>query len=362
MALCPRRLPLIATALVLVTAAPHVLAVCAEEPAPNPHEAAILDRIFANWKARHDRVHSLHFTWNSRRTSSRRPHFSGKTLPLHRVEKGEEQHQFGVQVFFDGDQRYCRVEPPIVRVEQGKPTDTRRVVERLVIDGDTTWRYVAGPRYLWDRDPPNAHGAVSRTVEPNPTLAGLEGPQALWLTFRPEFPNLSWRRDECRLVDENATVDEVRCVKIQRVIVPKPGNRPRQERRVESLWVSPVREDVVVHWTVEARILVIKGSIRYNKDPKFGWVPSEWTREMPSIHNLEECRVTGYSINETIDPSVFSHQFPPGTPVQDQRGRDKPEGLRHYVVEANGSERAISQQDYVRLGPQPEKKPAAPAK
>ncbi|HEV3301544.1 MAG TPA: hypothetical protein VG055_17965 [Planctomycetaceae bacterium] len=336
----------------------------ASDPVLSPHEAGVLDRIFANWKARHDRVHSLHLTWDSRTT-----HLSGKTFPLKRIEKRPdfEFEQLGVQVFVEGDQRYCKVDTPIFNVPQVKPTDTRRIVERWIIDGDTTWLYRDGARYeKHSADPEFSRkpfGIVSRTIRvdqpvPDPTL------QALCLTFRPQFPNLSWRRDQCRLVDEHATIDGVPAVKIQRVIVRKAGNG-RELKHVESLWVSPVRDDVVVHWSVErviAPILLMEGAIRYKKDPKVGWVPSEWTWEIPEIHNLEESRVTAYAINEKIDPSVFSPPFPPGTPVQDLRGRDKPDGLRHYVVEPDGSKRAISLEDFFRLSdPRPflEKKPAA---
>jgi hypothetical protein len=336
----------------------------ADDAPKRADESAVLDRIFANWKARHDRVHSLHLTWDSRST-----HLSGKTFPLKRIEKGPdfEFEQLGVQVFVEGDQRYCRVDTPIFEVRQVKPADARRVVERWIIDGDTTWLYRAGALYeKHSADPEFSRrpfGNVSRTIRgdqplPDPKL------QALCLTFRPQFPNLSWRRDQCRLVDEHATIDGVPSVKIQRVIMRKAGNG-RELKHAESLWVSPGRDDVVVHWRVErviAPILLMEGAIRYKKDPKFGWVPSEWTSEIPVIHNLEESRVTDYAINEKIDPSVFSHEFPPGTPVQDARGRDKPEGLRHYVVERDGSKRAISLEDFFRLSaPRPflEKKPAA---
>ena len=359
-----RRLAMIATPILLLAPAPSLSLSARGDDAPRAaHEAGVLDRIFANWKARHDRVHSLHLTWDSRIA-----HLSGKTFPLKRIEKRPdfEFEQLGVQVFVEGDQRYCKVDTPIFNVPQVKPTDTRRVVERWIIDGDTTWLYRAGARYeKHSADPEFARkpfGVVSRTIRvdqplPDPTL------QALCLTFRPQFPNLSWRRDQCRLVDEHATIDGVPAVKIQRVIVRKAGNG-RELKHVESLWVSPVRDDVVVHWSVErviAPILLMEGAIRYKKDPNVGWVPSEWW-EIPELHNLEESRVTAYAINERIDPSVFSPPFPPGTPVQDLRGRDRREGLRHYVVEPDGSKRAISLEDFFRLSdPRPflEKKPAA---
>ncbi len=331
------RQPFVFAAIVLavLAAKPHPSRLArADDPAKSPHESAVLDRIFANWKARHDRVHSLHMTWDRHLTFLR---------------SKEEFDQFGRQVFFDGDRRYCIVEPPMFELHRAKPTNARRVFERMIIDGDTSWLYRVGS--LNEKDSANPEFSrkpfgVVRTIPAHPTLSAI---QAIWLTFRPEFPELSWRRDRCRVVDENATIDGVHCVKIQRVIEPA-ANALQDKTRFESLWVSPVRDDVVVHWTAEAETFLMKGTIRYNKDPKFGWVPSEWTSEI--LHNLEECRVTDYSINEKIDPSVFSHQFPPGTPVQDQRGLGKPgkpDGLRHYIVEQDGSERAISIEDYFRF-------------
>jgi hypothetical protein len=163
------------------------------------------------------------------------------------------------------------------------------------------------------------------------------------LAFRYQFPSVSWTRDQCRVVDENATIDNVHCVKIQRVIVQKDFP---QATRVESLWVSPVRGDVVVHWAIQNPPDDWEGAIKYRKDPKCGWAPSEWTSDSKDSHR--ECRVTDYAINEKIDPAVFSQKFPPGTPVQDQRA-DTPEGVRHHVVQADGSQRAITNAEYLQM-------------
>jgi hypothetical protein len=53
--------------------------------------------------------------------------------------------------------------------------------------------------------------------------------------------------------------------------------------------------------------------------------------------------VTSYAINEKIDPAVFSHEFPAGTPVKDAVE------FRYFVVQQDGSKRAISPQEYFRL-------------
>jgi hypothetical protein len=52
--------------------------------------------------------------------------------------------------------------------------------------------------------------------------------------------------------------------------------------------------------------------------------------------------MTSYAINEEIDSGTFSQDFPAGTPVEDNGTG------RHYTVEENGSQRAISHEDYLR--------------
>jgi hypothetical protein len=69
--------------------------------------------------------------------------------------------------------------------------------------------------------------------------------------------------------------------------------------------------------------------------------------------------VTDYAINERIDPGVFSLAFPPGTLVAEQPRRTTLKH-RHYVVQADGSKREISADEYLRLlkSTQPVLKPA----
>ncbi|HEV3416011.1 MAG TPA: hypothetical protein VG056_04340, partial [Pirellulales bacterium] len=58
-----RQLAIIATPILLLAPAPPLrLSARADDAPKTAHEAAVLDRIFANWKARHDRVRTLHFT------------------------------------------------------------------------------------------------------------------------------------------------------------------------------------------------------------------------------------------------------------------------------------------------------------
>jgi hypothetical protein len=61
-----RRQAIIPIAFLIGFLASDSLPLKAADPSASAHEAAVLDRIFANWKARHDRVRTLHFTIDSR--------------------------------------------------------------------------------------------------------------------------------------------------------------------------------------------------------------------------------------------------------------------------------------------------------
>jgi hypothetical protein len=340
----------------------------ADDPAPAQaaHESAVLDRIFANWKARHDRVRSVHITWDCR-TTFRKGSQNPLTTRVASLDRELLFEQFGAQLWIDGDDHVCLVGTPNFKVPHPKPTNTRRVVSRKVIVGKTMSLYWAGSIYATGDPQPSVIGphailAPSVTVDRwmlDPSY------QAILLTFRPQASPLSWLRDRCDLVDENSAVENGHAVKCQRVV---PSTGRFYPKRTEACWVSPLRDDVVVHWTIESPPHGDwVGSIRYKKDGTCGWIPSEWSCESPG-EVLYEYRVTSHAINETIEPAVFSQGFPAGTPVEDQSNGIRPKQIHRYMIEPDGSKRAISQEEYLRLAnvydtpPQnPPKKPA-PAK
>jgi hypothetical protein len=349
---CLQRLAPFATAFLFLAAATDFRSPAqADDPAPAyaAHEAAVLNRIFANWKARHDRVRSLHFVYDSRTTykkGSPDP-LSPRVTPL---EHDEVYDQFGAQLWMEGDDRVCWIETPKFKLPQAMRTDVSRVTFRSAIVGKTAWWYDTGPSY-------ETGGAPSPAVPPHALLypAGAQGRmfpdpqlQALLLTFRPEHSAVvTWRKDQCRLVSEHAAVDNGQYVEFQRV-VPREGRF--EPRREEACWVSPGRDDVVVHWRIEMPGLRLPpaptcvGTIKYKKDKTYDWIPSEWTCEYVG-RDVSEFKVTSYAINEKIDASVFSQEVPPGTPVGDQRSRP----ARYYIVQQDGSKRTISSAEYIRL-------------
>ncbi len=333
-----------------------------DDGAKSSHEAAVLDRIFANWQARHDRVRSFHFTYDCR-TTYRKGQLDLSKDPRKKFDHDQAFDQFGSQIWVDED-RMCLLVTPSFKVPIAKPKDARRVVARFVTAGDTSYTYYSAS---WWETGQTQHApfapygllyprAVPDAETPNFTF------QALALTFRSRSPWPFLKGEQCRLVDENAMIDNGRCTQFHRVL---KGENPGEE----TLWVSPVRGDVVVHWTTLTPGSKAEGSIKYKKDERYGWIPSEWTCDYPG-HMLEECKVTAYAINERIGPDVFSLDFPPGTPVVDSLALKKPTqnplaagAIRYYVVQPGGSKRAISHDEYWRLAGHADLvKPKRPAK
>jgi len=342
----PQRMTLVATGLLtLVTASDFSPATKADDPAAAQpaHEAAVLDRIFANWKTRHDRVRALHLTWDCRMTCKKGSiDFLSPLRPRPRFERDQPLDQFGGQLWIDGDDRVCRIETPFFEAPQAKLTDTGRIVHRAVFTEKTTSTLTDGPLYVTGTSPVRAHSPRGALF---PALTGerwtADPPlQAPLLTFRPQQRSLLWRREQCHVVDENCVVDDCRCIKLQRVIETSPTNPMRRE---ESCWVNPARDNAVIHWVIHTPSYHWEGSIRHKKHETYGWVPAEWSFELPD--SRWEYKVTNCAFNERTDPVVFSQEFPAGTAVYD--GMSHP--ARYYSVQQDGSKRVTSLEEFHRL-------------
>jgi hypothetical protein len=331
-------LAIAATALVVTVARSNVLPARDDDAAPKAHEAVVLDRIFANWKARNDRVRSFHFTYDCR-TTYRKGRLDLSREPRAKLDHDQAFDQFGVQLWVDGDDRMCSLVTPSFKVPGVELTDTRRNVARFVIVGNTAYTHYSASWWKTGRplSPPFAPYGLLYQAPIADARSPIYSFQALSLTFRSQPPSLFLPQDECRLVDENAVVDNGHYVEFR-----------RNGSSDATLWVSPAREDVVVHWTTRSQGTSAEGSIKYKRDDRYGWIPAEWTCDYLG-HMLEESKMTAYSINEKIDPAVFSLEFPAGTPVEDSREAKSLETIRHYVVESAGSNRLISHDEFNRL-------------
>jgi|ERR1700733_7033663 hypothetical protein len=349
-----QRLAFAATALfILISRSRFPLEAQATEPSQSPHEAAVLDRIFANWKARHDRVHTLHFTWDCRTTCKKGAWDPSSNLG-DRLDRDQEFDQFGAQLWIEGDNHLCFVATPTFKVPQAQVADTGRIVRRHVSVDQTTCSLFVDPVY--ETGAPTRvvfapHGSIHRI-----SVAQLPEVRPLVWAFRPRQLPLPWMREQCHLVAEDVGADNGRSVKLKRIVEPSAVNARRREFLC---WISPARDDVVVRETVESQNR-IDVSIRYKKDQTSGWIPWEWSEEIDG-ETLIECKVTRYAVNEKIDPAVFSQQFPAGTLVDDRLHAVRGAFL-HYLVQPDGSKREISPMEYGKLILRPVKAKKSEAK
>jgi len=343
------RIAIAATVFAVLTSESHLSRLArADDPAKPAHESAVLDRIFANWKARHDRVRTLHFTIDSRIVYKSGEPDPSRFDPQARLDRDQLFQQFGVQIWIDCDDRMCVVTTPTFKVPQAKLAATNRVADRWVQVGQTISIFSASPYFetgVAPRKPFAPHGSVLRNPGRDRPLTGPVV-RPLLLTYRPQDPSINWLRDQCRLVDENSPMEGSRSIMFQRVVEPS-SNVP--VRRDEACWVSPARSDIIVHWRIKTANQKIDGSVKHKKDETFDWVPSEWTIGTKGASGFSEYAMVKYELNQKVDPAVFSQSFPPGTPVQEQVGTGAARKLHWYVVQPDGSQRPISREQYYRL-------------
>jgi hypothetical protein len=340
-----------AAAIVLAALSCPSTSVQAAEPSPSPHEAAILDRIFANWKARHDRVHTLHFTWDNRVTCKQGTQdFSSTQRPRTLLEKDRVFEQSGVQLWIDRDARTCFVRTASYKLPLRSEIDRERVVSQEVVVGNMTSLYTSGAQWQDGMSPPRAvprYGLYFRTPSVSYPIDGLS---VLLLAFRPQNPLVGCRRDSFSVVHEDVVINGMHCTELHRSVKRQEvGGGGWVVPREESLWVSPARDDAVVQWRSEIpKSKAWLGKINYKKDKTYGWVPLEWSSGYEGSE-FNEYTVTGYTINQKIEPAVFSQDFLAGTPVMDEMKGNSAKNTRYYVIQDNGSKREISAQEFTRL-------------
>jgi beta-lactamase regulating signal transducer with metallopeptidase domain len=278
-----------------------------------------LERILANWKAREERTRSLYFAWDDRM-------FFGQAADNRSQGKASlnqaDPRSCHVTFWAEGLDRFRRDSTPLAAPE---PTATVFAVKIHSVTNGTTELRV--------EDPGNAAGSPVCTVSTrrgelrlSDSWPMLWTPNALAMTFRPLDAFVTGRRVlQFRIVSENAMVDGLRCVEIQKV---------NAGRVLERCWVDPARDDVIVayEYQINAQFRptnVTKISVQYQRDRVHGWVPAGWTFKRPG--ELSENTVTKFAINERFSEDTFALNVPPGTIVFDKRTSEE------YRVANDGS-------------------------
>ena len=142
----------------------------------------------------------------------------------------------------------------------------------------------------WLHEPTDAPQGVVRQDTSRWILADPEF-KALLFVFRPLHRLIGAQASQFRVVTQNAIVDGVHCVKLERL-------RPKTAV-VEHCWLNTAREDLPLLWegTLHGSLLW-RVAIQYG-DPIFqGWVPDHWTCHYQSLPLTLRCKSTGSTLNQ----------------------------------------------------------------
>jgi beta-lactamase regulating signal transducer with metallopeptidase domain len=311
---------------------------------PTRHNSEILDRVFAAWKARQERFKTFHVTWKNRLLLSKGYLYEEFKWPIAGMDPDGER-------FKAADRFECQLpESQLWGDERGRLRDDLTVVRshalkaprpvvrvRTVVNGITHSRLVTP---ISDEAP-----LITMWREvPFPTNqdGGMYAPQAierrnretelmpLMLSLRPQSQAAGIVPRACRIVEENASIDNLNCIKIRMESSLPPIRRSRRDPladNADTFWVDPDRDYVIVLWErnwneSQPGLPLTTVKIDYRRDDRFGWVPSHWeSRFKKGLKGTEsatlEASVTHTAINEPLPRDTFAHDAPPRTRVFD---------------------------------------------
>ncbi len=265
-------------------------------------ERVVLDRVVAHWREREARIKSFHFAWDTLRQPSGR--------------RDEKIPQGRGEIWMEGDRHYRIVFTPAKR---------------------DTARGTSGTSDRIDRWQHQFDGATHRSLEERTAVGRIwkedgddieDGPASLApliLAVRPaSHGGFDRSLTGWHVAGENAVLENRHCLKLRLV----DGDF------VETLWVDPNRDDVIVGW---ARSLASSWSgfaaIEYRHDWTAGWIPVLWIEidESQRGQPRDESFVVARSINQPIEPMSLALGFPSGTTVLDHTRNER------YMVAKDGS-------------------------
>jgi hypothetical protein len=283
----------------------------------SPADAAIVKRIFANWKARQERTKSFHVEWDTR--------------VVQRSRRTSPAEEFRRALWVDGDDRF-RME--FSRVSGG------RINWDHMPRGQRTWNGVENRILEW---PHSAAAPPQGVMQQGKRRDGPDAEQAaLFLAFRPLHRLMGLRIARLRVVTEHAIVDGVHCVKLERSL-PELLGKKNVPVVGEHIWVDPARDDVPILFERTLRgSLMWNVAIQYRRSPEAGWVPEHWTCQYPLPTFEAHCTATKLSVNQSLPPKTFQLDFPPGALVFDEPSHTP------FLVALDGSRVSPPPFDFIR--------------
>jgi len=266
-------------------------------------ERALLNRVLAHWREREARIKSFHFAWD--------------TLWQPSIRRDEKEPRGRAELWMDGDGRYRVVlthpQQISTRGQSGAPHSVTRWQHQF--DGATH-------RSFDDR---TSVGRIWKADEDADEVArGFVSLDPLLLAVRPiSQGGFDRSLNGWHIVGQNAVLENRHCLKLQAV----DGDF------VETLWVDPNRDDVIVGWARSMPSWSVIATIEYRQDRQAGWIPARWTdiNESQRRQPREESLVVADTINRPIEPQSLALEFPPGSTVLDKTRKER------YVVAKDGS-------------------------
>jgi beta-lactamase regulating signal transducer with metallopeptidase domain/thiol-disulfide isomerase/thioredoxin len=302
---------------VVATASPG-----ADEP-PSAGKSLTLEKVFAAWKARQERIKSFYFVWNLRVALPK-----GYRFPFTRglagvrredVALGDKDVEFAIsqsewsgegleRLRSDFSEFICSgaegwKETGRFRITQAGSLNSRLHVPTRSGEAPTIamWRKVAIKR-------PSGWSSSGDFL-----LQDLEIDLApLRLALRPLSPASDWSGENSRVVSEDALIGNVHCIKLQMDKVDHS----------EQCWVDPSRDYCVVRWErrqSEGAHLTVAIDAVQGADHE--WLPARWSWRLtggPAGPAASfEATVTRHMVNKKLPDTTFAADYPGGTRVYD---------------------------------------------
>jgi hypothetical protein len=264
--------------------------------APSETERRVCKRILAGWQTRHARIGSFFVAWDLRSKCRRFPKFG----PM-------DSH---TQQWVDRDFRR--------RTLRSSPWNG--LAYEFAFDGMTAcmWHTNARTAHIWNGDPDSSlhWDTVIWRFAVDPLCSGL---------IDTASPNAN-------VLSENAIIGNRHCVKL---LIPVKYRYPTVDL-VDTLWVDPARDNVIVGWqrgALEAPAPFV--SIEYAQDSKQGWLPTHWHMTSASAVDESSSAARRIAIDQHFSIAIFRPTLPLGTQVNDQQL------AQGYVIGPHGTKTQI---------------------
>jgi beta-lactamase regulating signal transducer with metallopeptidase domain/protocatechuate 3,4-dioxygenase beta subunit len=176
-------------------------------------------------------------------------------------------------------------------------------------------------------------GIVRAPGEPDDDVIVYINLQSFWLAFSPiaYFQQRGYKPAEMTITDTHVLFGGADCIKLA---IPREGS----EKWKGFMIVDPSRAYLPLQWVEEYEGRIVSDlSIKYAPDSKIGWRVSGWNEKEAEQGKLGPSETTGkvtrFSVNESLDDSLFTIEFPKGADVLQYTDKNQ---YHYYKVDDDG--------------------------